>query len=343
MVGPSILALGFLVVPTIGAKLDSQRDVAQMASAANQLLASLSGEQRQRAVFALDSDERLRFHFIPNEMFERNGVMLKEMSAEQRARAHDLLRAGLSARGYLTATQVMGLEDVLLAIEGGGRMARDSDEYFFSVFGTPSDDGPWAWRFEGHHLSLNFTIGDGTVVASSPAFLGANPAEVRDGPQRGLRVLGDREDAARALLESLDASQRQATIVEDVAPQDIITGAELEIDPLSPVGISASALSGRQRDLLMGLIRTYTSVMADDIAGYRLDRLRGGGLENITFAWAGTTDRGERHYYRVQGPTFLIEYDNTQNGANHIHSVWRDFDGDFGQDLLREHIQRTPH
>jgi hypothetical protein len=276
-------------------------------------------------------------------MFERRGVTLKEMTATQRERAHALLRAGLSQRGYLTATQVMELEDVLQALEGGGRFARDRDEYLFSIFGAPGAGATWGWRFEGHHISLHFTIVEGALAIGSPAFVGANPAEVREGPQRGRRVLADREDAARGLLESLDEAQRRVARISEDAPNDIVTGSDLDIDPLTPVGIFASALSAAQRALLLELIDVYASMAVDEMAAQRWDAVRAAGVERITFAWAGGFERGERHYYRVQGPTFLIEYDNTQNDANHIHSVWRDFDGDFGRDLLREHLNRHTH
>jgi hypothetical protein len=269
--------------------------------------------------------------------------MLEEMSAAQRERAHDLLRAGLSQRGYLTANQVMELEDVLQALEGGGRLARDRDQYLFSIFGTPSTDGTWGWRFEGHHISLHFTIVGGATAVGSPAFVGANPAEVREGPQRGRRVLGDREDAARALVQSLDDARLERALIAVEAPRDILTGNAVEVDPLSPVGIEASALTAEQRGLLMELIDVYIGLMADDIAGQRMQRLMTSDTGRITFAWAGSIEPGEPHYYRVQGPTFLVEYDNTQNEANHIHSVWRDFDGDFGRDLLREHRAQHPH
>jgi hypothetical protein len=334
---------GLVSAVAVGATPKSQRDAAQMAAAASDYLAALSVDQRARGMFALDSDERLRFHFIPPESYPRNGVTLREMDEGQRALAHDFLKTGLSQRGYMSASQIMELEDVLLAIEGGGRMARDREEYYFSVFGIPAEGGTWAWRFEGHHLSLHFSVVEGAVVSSAPGFWGANPAEVREGPQRGVRPLGDREDAARVLLESLDRSQREVAIVADEAPRDIVTGAELEIDRLSPVGVRATDLSASQRGLLMDLIGTYLSVMAEDIANDRLSSLRAAGLDGIGFAWAGEVERGQPHYYRVQGPTFLIEYDNTQNNANHIHSVWRDFDGDFGRDLLREHLRERVH
>ena len=211
----------------------------------------------------------------------------------------------------------------------------------FSIFGTPTAEGAWGWRVEGHHVSLHFTIVDGSAVASSPHFFGSNPAQVRSGPKAGLRVLGEREDDARALVAALDESQRAAAIIDDEAPSDILTEAELDIDPLSPTGVLAVALDAEQRALLMRLLTAYTSVMPDDVAAERLAEIREAGVDEIEFVWAGPTARGEQHYYRVQGPTFLIEYDNTQGNGNHVHSVWRDFAGDFGRDLLREHLQAT--
>ena len=334
---PGVLAS--MVIASVGCSSNAD----EMLTAADDFISALSEDQRARAVFTFEDVERQRWHFIPPEMFPRAGVALKEMDPEQRDRAHDLIRSALSNSGYMTTIQIMELEDVLQALENGGRFARDSEEYVLSVFGTPSADTSWGWRFEGHHVSLHFTIIAGAVVASSPAFLGANPAEVLDGPDKGLRALADKEDAARTLLQALDAGQHEMAIISDVAPRDIVTGAELEINPLTPVGIGVTMLTEEQRLLLMDLIKAYTSVMAEEIADYRLDRLYEAGIDKIAFAWAGGVEPGEPHYYRVQGPTFLIEYDNTQNNANHIHSVWREFNGDFGRDLLREHVRTTPH
>jgi DNA-binding transcriptional ArsR family regulator len=182
------------------------------------------------------------------------------------------------------------------------------------------------------------------MVASAPTFFGSNPAEVRvDGPKKGLRVLGDREDTARALLNALDETQRKSATLDGVVPGDIITKTAVKVDPLSPAGIASSAMTPKQRELLMSVIESYTSSMSPDIASERLAQLKQAGLEKITFAWAGESEMGKKHYYRVQGPTFLIEYDNTQNDGNHVHSVWRDFNGDFGRDLLREHVQGVKH
>lgn len=293
-------------------------------------------------------------------MFPRNGLTIKEMTEPQRKLAHDLLKAGLSPRGYLTATSIMDLETVLGALEAAQRAAapprasggpggapapivRDSERYFFSVFGTPSAKNPWGWRVEGHHVSLHFTVVNGSLVAGTPSFFGANPAEVREGPKKGLRILGAEEDQARALVMALDASQREKAIIEKTAPADMLTMAKVDITPLSPAGITADQMTAGERDQLMKLIDVYTGFMAPEVAADRQARLKKAGVEKISFAWAGDTEKGKKHYYRIQGPTFLVEYDNTQNDGNHIHSVWRDFDGDFGRDLLREHLKSTPH
>ena len=325
-----------------------------MADAAARLLNSLTAEQRQQASFAFAADERTHWHFIPTEMFPRKGLLVRSMTEPQRALAYALLKAGLSQRGYLTATSIIDLETVLKALEAAQRAAgpqpprgtvleRDPEKYFFSIFGTPSAKDTWGWRVEGHHVSLHFTVVNGTLVASSPSFFGSNPAEVRDGPKKGLRILGAEEDAARALLQSLDASQRAKAIMDATAPGDMVTMANVNISPLSPSGLGADAMTAGQRDLLMKLLDVYIGKMAADIAEDRLARVRKAGVEKVAFAWAGETERGKKHYYRVQGPTFLIEYDNTQNDGNHIHSVWRDFDGDFGRDLLREHLRSIAH
>ncbi len=348
-----LIALG-CVFAWLGVAYTAEQSAASMADAAGKFLSSLTPEQRQKAAFAFESDERLKWHFIPTEMFARNGLTVGEMTEAQRKAAHGLLQAGLSQRGYLTATAIMDLETILNVIESAARKAnpggrgnvlvRDPVRYFFSVFGTPSPRGAWGWRVEGHHVSLNFTVINGNLVASSPTFFGSNPAEVREeGPKKGLRILASQEDSARALLMALDEAQRKQALYDPAAPNDIATMNALDIKPLSPAGITADRLTPPQRDMLMAVIDAYTGAMAADIAAERLDKIRKVGVEKISFAWAGDAARGQRHYYRVQGPTFLIEFDNTQNNANHVHSVWRDFTGDFGRDLLREHLKAVAH
>jgi len=346
-----LIAVGLSAALFGGATIASQKSASAMAGAANKWLASLTPEQRQQAALSLD-DERTKWHFIPNEMFARKGIQMKAMSEAQRALAHDLMKAGLSQRGYTTATSIMALEDILHVIEaptgdaaaGGRRFARDPLEYYVTVLGTPGPKGAWGWRVEGHHVSLRFIVKDGAAVESSPTFFGSNPAEVRlDGPKKGFRALGPEEDAGRALLATLDETQKKTAILPIAAPNDMVTGNKVQIDPLTPSGLAASDMKPNQRDLLMKIVDVYVGYMESETAKERMDRIKTAGLDKIAFAWAGETEKGKKHYYRIQGPTFLIEYDNTQNDGNHIHSVWRDFNGDFGRDLLREHVTAYPH
>lgn len=315
----------------------------KMAEAATAYLASLSTELRTLTSFDLTAEEQLRWHFVPDEIFARNGLALNAMNAEQQQRARALLQSGLSQRGYLTAAAIMELERVLNALEPDGRFVRDHENYRVTIFGEPDAEGTWAWRFEGHHLSLHFQVVAGDITVSTPSFFGSNPAHVTGGAQsdaqQGQRVLGEREDAGRALVTSLDDSQLQSAVLEGAAPRDIVTGADYPVEALSPAGIPAGELGQSQQMLLRHLITVYTSAMAEPIAQLRWQKIEQDGFDTIHFAWAGPLEPGEPHYYRVQGPSFLIEYDNVQNGANHVHSVWRDFDGDFGEDLLRNHYE----
>jgi hypothetical protein len=333
-----LLAVALGAVLAAGAVVSAQRASASMATAATNFLASLTPEQQKQATFPLESAERLRWNFIPDEMFPRNGLPIKAMTEPQRKLAHELLRSGLSDRGYRTYTDIIQLENILRAIEQG-KLARDPEAYRFSIFGTPAARGTWGWRVEGHHVSLHFSVANGTAVASTPSFAGSNPAEVRDGAEKGKRVLGQLEDSGRALVMALDAAQRKTATINETAPNEIVTANTLDIDPLAPEGLTASAMTPPQRELLTKVIDAYAGLMASDIASDRMAKIKAAGIENIGFVWAGPVERGARHYYRLQGPTFLIEFDNTQNQGNHVHSVWRDFKDDFGRDVLREHIQ----
>jgi hypothetical protein len=327
------LAVGAFAKPT------NHRTAASMVNAAKSFLNSLTPEQRAKGAFAFADDQRLDWHFIPR---ARKGVPLKELDVKQRQLAHQLLKTGVSQSGYLKATTIMELEIVLRELQRE-RTDRDPEVYYFTIFGEPSLKQPWGWRVEGHHLSLNFTVVSGKMVATTPAFFGANPAEVRQGVRQGLRVLGAEEDKARELLLSLDGPQRAIAIFDSKAPPDILTLASKTAEPLAAVGIQARQLNKQQMNLLTRLLEEYAASMAPELAAERLENLRRAGLDKIAFGWAGGIERGQPHYYRVQGPTFLIEYDNTQNNANHVHSVWRDFNGDFGRDLLRQHYHDTPH
>ncbi|HWN96290.1 MAG TPA: DUF3500 domain-containing protein [Methylomirabilota bacterium] len=313
----------------------------EMAAAANKFLEALTPEQRAKTTFELKSDERHNWHFIPK---VRQGLTLKDMTPAQRANAHALLRAGLSAHGYEKATNIISLEGILKEIEGPrGAMVRDNELYYFSIFGKPEPSGTWGWRVEGHHFSQNFTIVKGELFSGTPSFMGTNPAEVRQGPRKGLRVLADDEDLGRALVKSFDDGQRKTVVFEEKAPADIITAAKRKVMPLETAGLPSSKMTKEQSAQLQKLVKAYVNRLRGDVAEMDLKRIEKAGWDKVYFAWAGGTEKGDPHYYRVQGPTFLIEYDNTQNNANHVHAVWRDFDNDFGEDLLRKHYQETPH
>ena len=285
-----ILALGLLAALGGGAVVAQQRSTASMTTAATNFLASLTPEQRQQATFGFESAERLRWHFVPQ--FERNGLQIKTMTEPQRKLAHELLKTGLSARGYTTYTQIMALENILRDVEKGSGPTRDPEGYRFAVFGTPAAKGTWGWRVEFHHISLHFDVVNGTAISSTPSFAGANPAEVKDGPQKGQRTLGMLEDSGRALVTALDETQRKTGIFNAVALNDIVTGNALDIKPLSPEGVKASAMTAAQRDLLMKILDAYSGLMAADIAADRMAKIKKAGIENVAFAWAGSIERG---------------------------------------------------
>ncbi|MEW6302029.1 MAG: DUF3500 domain-containing protein [Verrucomicrobiota bacterium] len=310
--------------------------VDDMAAAANNLLAALDDAQRGKAVYELKADERLNWHFIPK---PRNGLPLKEMTSGQRPLAHALLASGMSAQGQAKALSIMSLEQILHDVENRSPK-RDPELYYFTIFGKPAADGTWGWRVEGHHLSVNYTFVKGQV-AGTPSFFGTNPAEVREGQRKGLRLLGAEEDVARQLVKSLNADQKKAAIYDTKAPKDIITAAERKVKALQPAGLAFARMSPAQKDLTMEVIKLYVGRNRAEMAEKDMDKIRKAGVDKISFAWAGGLERGEGHYYRIQGPTFLLEYDNTQNNANHVHAVWRDFESDFGEDLLRKHYDQS--
>jgi hypothetical protein len=327
-------AIGVMLLTSAYHRLTSS---SLMAETANRFLASLTPEQRAKATFAFEEDERQNWHFVP---IERKGLALREMTTAQKHLATALLSAGLSQQGFVKAETIMSLEDVLRAIEHGTGPERDPEKYYVSVFGTPSAGGTWGYRVEGHHLSQNFTVAGGHV-AGAPSFFGANPAEVRDGPRKGLRVLAAEEDLGRAVIKSLDDAQRNVAIVDKQAYKDIITFDSRQAALKGqPSGLQASKMNAKQFDLLMALLEEYARNMPDQIAEAREEQIKKAG-KDIYFAWAGGVEKGDPHYYRVQAASFLIEYDDTQNDANHIHSVWRDFNGDFGVDLLKLHYQAS--
>jgi uncharacterized protein DUF3500 len=311
---------------------------AALAQAAGAFLASLDAGQRARAQIAFNSPDRLDWAYVPR---QRGGLSLKGMTEPQRKAAFDLLRASLGEKGFRKAETIVRLEDVLRAM-GGGAM-RDRELYYFSVFGEPAARGSWGWRLEGHHLSLNWTVVNGTLAGSTPQFFGADPADVGDGPLKGTRALAAEEDLGRALVRSLNESQRAQAVLESGAPSDIVTGNQREAALQEDKGIAYGQLDAAQQGALLSLLQEYADAQPVPVARARLDTIRRAGLERVKFAWMGGLQKGEGHYYRIQGPTFLIEYDNTQRNANHIHTVWRDFKGDWGKDALAEHYLSAPH
>jgi len=304
---------------------------ARMRTAAQSLIGSVDAARRSKLVLDFAGEARADWHYTPR---SRVGLSFADLDAGQREAVHRLLRTALSAAGHRKVVNIIELELVLREIEMFG-LLRDPEKYFVVFFGTPDAGRPWGWRFEGHHLSLNFTV-RGDAVATTPSFFGANPAEVRKGPKQGLRVLAAEEDEARKLLDSLDAGQRRAAVIDTRSYGDILTGNKDRVTPLDGRGIEARALAPAQQAQLRRLIEVYAESFEPALREARLARAASG-FESIRFAWAGATERGKTHYYRVQGPQFLIEYDASQNDGNHIHTVWRDFAGDFGRDLLRDH------
>lgn len=331
--------MGWFVLLFTGATLSAQASAgATMADAVRGFLASLDPAQRQSAVLPFDDAERLRWHFVPGQY---PGVALGALTPAQKDLVHALLRSSLSSSGYLKTTSIVRLELVLRELaEAAGQQAahRDPERYSVAVFGEPAADRPWGWRLQGHHVSLNFCGVKGDVVATTPAFLGANPHVVRQGPLAGLRVLGAEEDLARTLLQSLTDEQRIRAILDVQAPADVILGPTRAATFLGePKGLAAADLTAVQRELLWRIVREYVENLRPEFASQQLERIRAAGVERIAFAWAGAAEVGKPHYYRLHGPTFVIEYDNTQDDANHVHTVFRDLERDFGGDLLREH------
>jgi hypothetical protein len=332
--------LALLMILTLAARGHSTPGAAKdMANAANRWLDSLSADQRRGATFGFTDAERENWHYVPK---ARLGLPLGQMNDAQRQLARDLLASGLSHPGLLQADSVIALEDVLRAVEGAAH--RDRQLYFFTVFGQPSESAPWGWRVEGHHLSINFTVAPGGKISATPNFVGANPAEVRvESPQKGKRPLAAEEDLGRELVQSLDPAQRGQAIVSNDAPGDILTRNDKQANPLEPAGLGYAAMTAAQQQKFQSLVGQYAHRLRPEVADAELAKIADAGWGRLSFAWAGSIEAGAKHYYRIQSPAFVIEYDNTQNNANHVHTVWRVLSGDFGRDLLKEHYETSRH
>jgi hypothetical protein len=334
----TLLVVAFVTASAVLAMVQSGPEPA-MAAAAKALIATLDEGQRTKIQFPMNSDERFNWYFIPR---DRQGLPLKMMTPPQRDAAFALLKTGLSEKGFTKAETIRSLEVILKALENNSPR-RDTELYYFTIFGEPGGDR-WGWRYEGHHISQNWTVVRGKPTSTSPAFFGTNPAVVQDGPTKGQRALPLEGDLAFELLASLTEEQRRQAIVSDKAPNDIITTNARKAAIEDNVGLAASAMTDSQRTILRRLIEEHAAAQPPVLSAARMAKTTADGPANIRFAWMGATQPGlgNPHYYRVQGKSFLIEYDNVQNNANHQHVVWRDFKGDFGEDLLAEHYSKDP-
>jgi hypothetical protein len=308
----------------------SERPGISMAVAATKLAELLPAALKQKMMYGYDDPERLNWHFIPR---DRNGIVLWDLEGASRKAADELVKSGLSAAGYAKTLQVRSLEEVLYLFEEGEeeyrRNRRHPHKYHITVFGTPGPTGKWGWRFEGHHLSLNFMIQDGVVVSSTPEFFGANPGLIDGGPKRSLRVLGKREDLARDILKACTAAQSQQMWIAKEAPDDIRGAGEAQPVVTEAVGLRYADMSAEQQKLLRELIAEYVTAMPVQVVRDRMKAIEKSGMDDIRIGWWGESERNQRHHYVVQGASFIIEYNNTQNEANHVHAMWRNIDGDF--------------
>lgn len=313
--------------------LESSQDKAEA------FLAALPAAKQDRLVLAFESDARLSWAYTPG---RRPGMAFRELEPKEQKAALELLKSSLSESGYAKAEAIRTqIEPALRDLENNP--GRDLGLYYYTLFGKPTAKGKWAWRYEGHHVSLSFTYLDGRLVSTTPQFLGSNPADVQSGPSKGMRALAKEEDIGRELVKSLTEKQRAEAILSDTAPAEILTSNLRKASILEDKGISFGAMTDEQKRNLQDLVKLFANVQKPDQAKARLEKIEKSGWEKLRFAWMGSLQKGEGHYYRIQGPTFLIEYDNTQNRANHIHTVWRDFSGDFGLDALEEHYRNSEH
>lgn len=311
---------------------------ADMAAAAAAWLNSLSPEQRAKATYEYMDGERVFWYYPP---LNRHGLALRDMDDEQRKRAYGIMESGLTPRAYKQASQIIDHETILGKLEkerGVVSFVRDPELYYFTVFGEPGGEDPWAWRVEGHHVSLHYSVWGDNVISTTPFFFGANPAEAPQGPQQGLRILGDRQDLAMELVNGLTSEQRRRAVIYPEAPYDILTYNSSRAVFPQEEGLPGSQMNGAQREMLMTIINEYVTTIREDVAQDKLNAIREQGLDDFYFAWGGGLENNTKHYYRIHGGNFIVEYDNRQNDANHIHSVLRDEENDFANDVLREHL-----
>ena len=311
--------------------------VHQMAEAASNWLASLDAQQKAKATYPFLDGERIFWYFAP---LNRHGLPLRDMDMVQRGLAMEIVDAMLDEAAARKVRDIIDLEPILGTIEKGRGVItweRDPDLYFWTIFGEPGDEDPWGVRIEGHHACLNFSIWKDEVLSMTPFFFGSNPAEVPDGPKQGQRVLHRREDLGLELVNSLDSGQKSKAIIYDDAPWDLLTYTSPKASLPREEGLPASKLNATQQQVLLALVSDYVKQVRPDVAEKKLESVLDAGIDAIHFAWAGGLERGKAFYYRLHGNDFIAEFDNRQNNANHIHSVWRDFANDFAEDVLRKH------
>ena len=314
-----------------------------MVTAANRFVTMLDAAQKAKALYPFDAEERYNFHFFPKE--DRKGIAMDELNAAEKAAALNLMKSCLSETAVKKVQDIMDLETVLKALEHRkpDDHYRDPGHYYFTVFGVPGPTTIWGWRLEGHHVSFNFSADENKLVSGTPGFLGANPAIVPDGPQKGKQVLKEETDDGYTLLQSLSEDQLKKAVITTTAPNEIITFVSRKAMIEHPAGIRYAELTPRQQQYVLQLVNVYVHRYTRLFADTMLKEIQNAGLDQLWFAWAGDTQPGigHPHYYRIQGPTIIIEYDNTQNNANHIHTVVRDLQHDFGGDLLLEHYKAS--
>ena len=317
-----------------------------LAEKANDFLNSLSPELKAQAQFELNDSERINMNYIP---IERKGPTFHDFNEKQKAAALNLLKASLSTQGYEKSREIMDLENILYMMENKttkkpeGKSFRDPLNYHLCIFGKPAANDFWGWRFEGHHISLNFSSTNGKIVSSTPSFFGSNPGIVQIDHDKGKEVLKAETDLGFRLINSLTAAQLKTAVIADVAPGDIITTNKRTVANIETSGIKYSALNTSQQKIFMNLLHVYISNYEANFAKSFMDKIKKAGIDNLYFAWSGALKPGIGNYYRIYGTVLLIEYDNTQNHANHVHTVVRDLTNDYGEDILREHYKEDHH
>lgn len=311
---------------------------------AEKFLNSLNETQTAAALYKFESDERYNWHFVPKK--DRTGIMLGDLNAQQQKHAFNLLNACLSDNAFNKTTEIIQLEVVLKELEKRkpDDKYRDPTRYALVFFGRPSKKGAWGWRFEGHHISFSFSTLNNKLISATPGFLGANPAIVPSGPQKGKEVLKEETALGFQLLQALDPGQLNAAIIAGETPKDIVTFITRKAGIDKPEGILYSQLNKKQQQLFEQLLGLYVNRYQEKYSKNLLDEIKRDDMNKLRFGWAGAKnpETGKAYYYRIHGPGIIIEYDNSQNNANHIHTVVRDLKNDFGEDKLKEHL-KTNH